>query len=327
MSDELHNLINGYLDGCLSDQEARRLNELLQADADHARRFAWAVLLHDRLQAEVQTGALSAAPLSEPPRVVPISRQRRWTATAVGAIAAIVLLGVFLWHGDTVPTASAAVLALDRMIEAASQPVDRMYRIRVTDHGPGGARPPVFSGGKGRKPGVDGAELYVRGSDKFVLVRHFGNGSDFITGSDGALGWAVAPKGPVHVSRDTRRFRRAVPGEHEEVPFLDLNAGFAELRRGYQLELSTAEETSNQKPETQHQLVAVKRSSDRPGPERVTLWFDSTGVAHRIELAGLPPDEGGARAVVLELVDQRDLGPDFFKHETHHDASRPVDWE
>ncbi len=60
------------------------------------------------------------------------------------------------------------------MIEAASQAVDRVYRIRVTDNGPGGAEPPVFSDKNGRKPGIDGAELFVRGSDKFVLIRHFG---------------------------------------------------------------------------------------------------------------------------------------------------------
>jgi hypothetical protein len=44
-------------------------------------------------------------------------------------------------------------------------------------------------------------------------------------------------------------------------------------------------------------------------------------------LAGLPQDQGGSVGVMLELVEQRDLGPDFFKHESHHDANRPVDWE
>jgi hypothetical protein len=326
MSDELQILIDGYLDDQLSDEEVSRLGDLLKQNPEHSKQFAQAMLMHDRLHAEVQANALGRVQ----PYDLTVSIQRlprkRWTLPAMAAAAAIFILASIFWHGGASPTASAAVVALDRMIEAAAQTVDRFYRIRVTDPGPEGAAPPVLSGGKGRKPGIDGAELYVRGLDQFVLVRHFGNGTDFITGSDGTIGWAVAPKGPVHLSHDTRRFRRAVPGEHEELPFTDLRAGLVELRRSYDLTLSPIDR-ADAESRAQSELVAVKKPGRRSGPERVVIHFDSEGVAHRIELFGLPADELRARAVVLNLVEQRELAPDFFKHETRHAADRPVDWE
>jgi hypothetical protein len=336
MNDDHQSLIDGYLDDCLSPEDSTRLNLLLKADAGFARRFARAMLLHDRLHTEHQASAIaSASELLEPRVELPAARRipllrGSWAVTSLTAIAATVVVGFFFWHAETATTASAASVALDRMIEAASQPVDRVYRIRVTDPGPAGAVPQVFSGKNGRKPGVDGAELYVRGSDKFVLVRHFADGTDFITGSDGALGWAVAPRGHVHLSRDVRRFRRAVPGEHEEIPFTDMESGFSELRRAYDLKLAAVDEAAAERADAQQQgwsrLDAVKR---RPGrsPGEVRIWFDSAGVAHRIELLGLSQDDTGPRAVALELIEQRDLGPEFFKHESHHGADRPLDWE
>jgi hypothetical protein len=327
MNQELQNLLDGYLDDQLSSKELERLKVLLKEHPVHAQQAAQAFLLHDRLYTEVRAESQTNEPIVD--AIVPTrmpTHRRRWIAPALAAVMAFLFVGLLLWQGDTTSKASAAVVALDRMIEAAGEPVDRVYRILVTDPGPDGPEPAVPSGGQGRKPGIDGATLYVRGSDQFVLVRRFGDGTDFITGSDGQIGWAAAPTGHVHLSRDTRRFRRAVPGEHEELPFIDLKASFSALRRGYDLELkdlplpqigTTAE----------RELVAMKRSANRPGPELVRIAFDSDGVARRIELSGLPPDEIRARGVALELIEQRDLGPDFFKHETHHDVNRPTDWE
>ncbi|HWA99576.1 MAG TPA: hypothetical protein VG713_13830 [Pirellulales bacterium] len=323
MDDQFQDLIDGYLDDSLSREQWLRLNAWLKVSPSHAERFARAMLLHDRLYTELRAEPVEAAPIK-----TLTLRQRfpimPWSVT-IGSIAALLLVALFFWQEQTVSSASAASAALDRMIEAAQESVDRVYRIHVIDYGPAGPAPQVQAGGGGRKPGIDGAELSVRGSDRFVLRRFFGNGTEFLTGSDGKIGWAVAPKGAVHLSRDTRRFRRAVPGEHEEVPFLDLRADFDELRRGYDLQLAAVEAGDAQARQWQR-LIAVRRGRHR-GPERVEVWFDDRGVAHRIELVGLPPEEQSPRSVVLELIEQRDLGPDFFSHESHHDADRPIDWE
>ena len=326
MGDELRNLIDGYLDDQLSDEQVSRLCALVKQDPEHARRFARAMLLHERLRAEAQANALVGGTSTEPFLLRRAWPRRRWTIRAMAAAAVVLIAAGILWHGGTSRSASGAVVALDRMIEVAGQAVDRVYRIRVTDPGPDGARPPVFSGAKGRKPGIDGARLYVRGPEQFVLVRQFGNGTEFVTGSDGTVGWAIPPKGPIHLSRDTRRFRRAVPGEHEEIPFTDLQAGFAELRRSYELTLDPANPADGESND-QAKLVAVKKPGRWPGAERIVVDFDAAGVAHRVELSGLPPDEMRARTVVLELLEHRNLGSDFFKHESHHLADRPIDWE
>jgi hypothetical protein len=312
MNHELQNLLDGYLDDQLSSDELERLNALLKEHPEHAQQAARVFLLHDRLHAEVRAESQTGEPVDH--AIVATgsyTHRRRWVAPALAAVVAFLFVGLLLWQGDTTSSASAAVIALDRMIEAAGEPVDRVYRILVTDPGPDGAEPPVPSGGQGRKPGIEGATLYVRGSDQFVLIRRFGDGTEFITGSDGEIGWAAAPKGP---------------GEHEELPFIDLEAGFSALRRGYDLELKDLplpEDASK----AERELIATKRSADRPGPERVQIAFDSAGVARRIDISGLKNSELRARGVALELIEQRDLGPDFFKHETHHDLSRATDWE
>jgi hypothetical protein len=252
--------------------------------------------------------------------------RRTMTLGGLGAIAALVMIALFISNSFLGNSATAASVALDRMIVAVSQSVDRVYRIRVTDHGPDGVAPQVFSGGGGRKPGVDGAELYVRGADKFVLIRQFGNGTKFITGCDGEIGWAVAPKGPIHLSKDTRRFRRAVPGEHEEIPFIDLQSGLAELRRAYDLSLVTTDDVESDM-HGWRQLQAVKRNRDYRGPDLVQIWFDTEGVAHRIAITGMQPDPGAPTSVELELIDREIPSADFYQHETHHDAGRPIRWE
>jgi hypothetical protein len=180
----------------------------------------------------------------------------------------------------------------------------------------------------GIKPNVDGAELYVRGADQFVLIRRFADGSPFITGSDGDIGWAVPPTGHVHLSRDVRRFRRAVPGERDAIPFLDLEASLEELRRDYDLELVEGNAGATG-AEGWSRLDARKHPHVRGGAEYVQIWFDAAGAAHRIAMQGLPQGEpdGSPQAVELDLVKNRDVPPNFFHHETHHAPDRPLAWE
>lgn len=330
-ADELTSLCDRYFDGDLNEAEQQRLNDAIKRDPLVARQLAQAMMFHDRLHAELQAQAVAdetslgtESVVTRLPRSTP-SRFSSWGWAALAAGIALLVTFVFVdRHGPS--SASAAVVALEKIIEAAKLPIDRVYRIRITDHGPSGEQPPVFSGAKGRKPGVDGAELYVRGNEKFVLIRQFGNGTRFVTGCDGEIGWAVPPKGPVHVSRDLRRFRRAVPGEKEQLPFVDMNAGFDELRRGYMLELAPVYDTDSDTQEW-NRFTAIKRAAKHRGPEEVRIWFDAAGVAHRIELTGLPQDDGSPVSVRLELTEQRDLGADFFKHDQYHDAARPIEWE
>jgi hypothetical protein len=317
---DIHRLIAEHLDGCLSAEDDALLGRLVAADKDVALAFARAAMVHDRLrdlfrEEPVITGEPPARLESGAMR--PFRSTRRWLAVLAGVAVAVVAVVLF-----QAPSRSgvAAAAAIERLVAAASAPIDREYRITVLDHGPDGPLPPVMSGGKGRKPGIEGASLFVRGADRFVLVRRFGDGTEFLTGSDGTIGWAVPPKGRVHLSQDARRFRRGVPGEHEELPFLDLRSGFDGLRRGYDLSLM-AEANGHQR------LEARRQARRRRGPDVVRVWFDEAGVATRIEIEGLPVEDNMPHSVAMTLVSQQDRGAGFYAHETHHPAERPVDWE
>jgi len=315
---EISRLIHGHLDDCLSADEETRLGRLVATDADVALGLARAAMLHDRLrdlfrQEAVLAGQPAAADTSA--EKAPVRRSQQWLAVT---LAVAVTLAAAVVYRPPSGGGVAAAAAIDRLVAAASTPVDREYRITVIDHGPN-APPPVIPGGKGRKPGVDGASLFVRGTDRFVLIRRFGDGTPFITGCDGSIGWAVPPRGHVHLSHDARRFRRGVPGEHEELPFLDLRSGFDGLRRGY--DLAVAEEPGGRR------LEARRRGHRRRAPEAVRVWFDGSGVATRIEIEGLAVEEGMPRSVALTLVSEHDRGIGFYAHETHHPADRRVDWE
>ncbi|MBL9093621.1 MAG: hypothetical protein JNL96_20555 [Planctomycetaceae bacterium] len=328
MHDDYQFLIDGYLDDTLAAHELRRLNDFVKSDAECARQFARAALLHDRLRTEVALSEASPPPIrsAERPQASSVSRRNRLAAALITTAAAVVI-GFVMRHGGATP-ASAASLALDRIIEAASQQVDRVYRIRITDYGPNGPQPQVAADRGGVKPNVDGAELSVRGRDQFVLVRRFADGSPFVTGSDGEIGWAVPPTGHVHLSRDIRRFRRAVPGEREAIPFLDLEASLEELRRDYELELVEGDAQAAG-AEGWSRLDARKHKRVRGGPEQVQIWFDGAGTAHRIALLGLPHGEpdGSPQAVQLDLLTNRDVPTNFFHHDMHHAPDRPQAWE
>lgn len=328
MHDDYRILINGYLDDTLTADELRRLNDFVRSDIECARHFARAALLHDRLRTEVALSQVPSLPMAsvERPAAPSVSR-RNWLAAAVLTAAAVVI-GMVVQHGGGVAPASAAGLALDRIIEAASQRITRVYQIRITDYGPNGPQPQIAADRGGIKPNVDGAELYVRGRDQFVLLRRFADGSPFVTGSDGEIGWAVPPTGHVHLSRDVRRFRRAVPGERDAIPFLDLEASLEELRRDYDLELVEGDARATG-PESWSRLDAQKHDRLRGGSEHVQIWFDSSGTAHRIALSGLPQYEpdGSPQAVQLDLLKNREVPADFFHHDTHHAPDRPQAWQ
>ncbi|CAB4975261.1 MAG: hypothetical protein F2840_18145 [Actinobacteria bacterium] len=325
---ELDRLIEGHLDGTLDDAAEARLGRLVAESAVVAGRLARAVLVHDRLIDLLRGEASASAATIEAESSVPppaIHRSRAFRLALPLGMAAVLAVGSLLLLRPAPANASAsASAALERLVRASAAATDRQYAIRVVDHGPGGVPDPVPADVGGRKPGVDGATLFVRGADKFVFVRTFADGTAFINGCDGTIGWSVPPTGHVHLSEDQRRFRRGIPGERDDLPFLSLAEGLAGFRRGYALSLVEAPEAGGRL-----RLEAVRTDSRHRGPARATIDFPAgaAAAAERIELGGLAPDGSGPDGVVLELVERAPLPADFFDHAHHHDASRLVDWE
>jgi hypothetical protein len=165
-----------------------------------------------------------------------------------------------------------------------------------------------------------GAMLHVRYPDQYVLIQKFPDGRPFATGSNGERSWVIPPGGAtVRVSRDPMRFRGPVPGHQHGIPFVNLRSDLVQLLDAYTVS-PLGPNAAGQRGQ-----LAVKKSSDYRGPNRVELWYDAdTGVIHRMVFAGMPKARGGPDSVAVELVDQRDLAADFFKHQSHQAPDRRV---
>lgn len=309
MTGDVNELIHAHLDGTLDPVGEGALGAWL-ANPDNARAFAAVALLHDRLRSVlvVAPGAAPPAPAEPASPARPRLRSRLAPVVVAGSLVAAVAVTLAVWLLAPAPVTAAA--ELERLIEAADTG-DRVYRITGLDPNPLPIEP--------RQAPIDGATLYVRAPDRYVLVRRFPDGREYPTGFDGERNWAALPDGAVRLSRDPLRFRWALPGHQHGIPFADLRSDLVQLRDAYTVTPLAADAAGRRG------LLAVKKSREYRGPNQVELWYDGrTGVIHRMVFEGLPKARGGPDSVSVDLLEQRDLGPDFFKHESHHGPNRRV---
>lgn len=322
-------LIQSYLDDALTAEQHDQLSQWLKADPAHAREFASAAMLHDRLRNE----AVNLEPSAE---VVPLpapAATRRWSGSFFALTTACLLLvaAFFIWQSAGTNSAAAAVVELNRIIAASSQPRDRTFSISVEET----ALPPrprakePAERGRPPKPSIDGATLHVRGPNQFVLQRRVNEQQLFITGSNGKTSWAVRPDGPVRVSPDLSRFNHDVPGHEHAMPLNNLHDGLEQLRKAYDVEvlpIEDAEEDAGPNADPSRLLVAVKKRGFR-GPLRMEITYAAvSGQIRQVRFVEMP--YGPERLTLrMTLVAERDQSADFFDHQSHHDPQRAVEIE
>ncbi len=333
MSASATDLIHGYLDETLTAEQQVELANWIKASPEHARQFSETVLLHDRLRAEMLAGeellvtpsvsegqhggAASNPSLTRRVASGDTSRARRTVLALSTALCLTLVVGLIFWQSVSSPVLAASD-ELQRIIQASEAALDRTYVVMALDENVGSEALP--STVRGAKPSVDGALLHVRGPNQYVLVRYFADGTEFITGSDGTTAWSVPPRGRVRVSSDATRFRGAVPGQQQAIHFIDMRNSLNQLQESYELELSP-----EMTPEGWRRMNATRKTTANGGPKQVTLWYDvQSGTIHRMLLERLPQARGGPRNVLLELTDERNLGPAYFEHTSHHDINREV---
>ena len=316
MTSSRTDLINGYLDETLSLEQHLALESWIRDNPEHAKQFIEATLLHDQLRSQM----LAVQVMSElESRPGPISRgSADFSSRVAVAIAFVAMLGLIFWIGrqsELTPALSASE-ELQRVIRSSEETVDRTYVITaIATEG----LPDVIPN-RAAIPSINGAMLHVRGHDQYVLIRFDDQGTRFITGSNGETAWSVPPRGRVRISRDPSRFRGVVPGQQHAIPFIEMRGSLKQLEQSYDLALVSISED-----ESLRCMVATRKENTLGGPKRVTLWYDDTsGAIHRMLMERLPQARGGPRSVLLELIEQSDLGPDFFDHTSHHDTSRTV---
>lgn len=314
----IENLIHGYLDETLDGEEQVALGQWIKDSPENARHFAKAVLLHDRLRSEVlalEVSELHESAFRQAGRPSFLWNGRYIALTAAACLIFLVLMVGLQFSGSPVLAASSE---LQRIINASESSLARTYIVTALDGNVEARSPSARS--RGEKPSVDGALLSVRGEDQYVLIRYFADGTEFITGSNGATAWSVPPRGRVRVSRDPTRFRGAVPGQQHAIPFIDMRNSLQQLQESYELDLSS--ETT---PEGWRQMTASRKTTATGGPKQVTIWYDEqSGRLHKMLLERLPQARGGPSNVLLELTEERDLGQEYYEHASHHDASREI---
>ena len=224
----------------------------------------------------------------------------------------------------TRPSTLSAAEALERIIESATQSVDRAYEIHVLEEYRQRRKPENLTEQQWlaeSNENVDGAMLYVGGTDRHVFVRTLTDGRVKKSGCDGNESWAFRDDGPVHVSDDLTRFRGKIPGQQQSIAFTDLYSQLTSLRDGYDVELS--EDTDRQSQI--RRLVGHRKSRDVRGPKSLELHFDrNDGTIHRMILDGLPRGHGGPKKVELVLVSQESLDDRFYSYAFHHDGERKI---
>ena len=335
MSSDARELIDGYLDDALTADQQEELSAWIKANSEHARIFAEAMLLHDRLRNTLST---AETPDAIHPSLT-IESPRGWlggswlmsSLTRTTAAAAVLILGLAtLWFSIGTQTASAAIRELDRIIVNSMRTKDRTFEIVVEDitterRGKRSARP---ESQRPPKPPLDGATLYVRSGNQFVLIRKTQDGLPFVTGCDGKQSWAINTRGPVRFSADVHRFDHDLPGHETSIPLTNLHEGLQQLKRAYDLTFSALgpEEYQTGDGNEARQLIAVKKPKER-GPQRVEIVYDATtGGILRMRFVQMPygPDRLDLR---LSLVSEEELSSDFFEHTSHHTPDRKIEVE
>jgi hypothetical protein len=133
--------------------------------------------------------------------------------------------------------------------------------------------------------GPFGAEAYVKGPDKWLILLKDANGPVFRRGFDGSAAWEVSKFGPPEVDPAVALFARFLILVHRGDP---LTPWLSQMR------------FKGKEPIGGGQAYVVEVVSLRPPPQ---LWFDtSTGLLLRIEY------RAGSAVLQLDWADYRDIG-------------------
>jgi len=320
MTPESLELIHRYFDGEITDSQMTQLEQALASSAELRQALVQMALLDEKLtycfdtpMSGIDTTETKAIQRSAPK---PMKPRMSWSsAVAFLATSAVLLVSLLLISNRNPLNASQE---LTRMIRSLSSG-DRLYRIDVEQVVlPNRKQLEKYDNTRPPKPSLDGARLYLRGTDQFVLMRFREDGMPFVTGSDGEIGWAIAPNGPVRTSKDTQEFHRDLPGHEHSIPLANLSQGLAQIQKAYSIQVIQSPYRTQQE-EQEAVLIGTKKSGER-GPKRIEIQYDwQSGRITQIRFIEMP--YGPERLTVrLTLIDELTLPATFFFH-LHHQSS------
>jgi outer membrane lipoprotein-sorting protein len=228
--------------------------------------------------------------------------------------------------------ANTAMASIEKMAVALDHAGDRTYSITVENSGKDNNSSTEQLREQSEEPGeravLNGATLYLRGSDKFVLFRQTPSGRTVINGSDGQTRWLIRPDRPVLVSNDPQAFRIPMPPELEAILSLDFKATLQHIRNNYKIKI--LEEVTDDKAQhnSRTYLDASKTSKDFPGPKNIEIWSDTkTGLLLRIEFADIHLEsDSSPKRLIIDLINQTKQPDEWFTRQAHQEADAEVDF-
>lgn len=345
-------LVHRYLDDCIEQDDLLKLQSLLRESEVYRDAFRDVALLHEQLSQTIPLFALPVEPIRTAPAPSIRKRSTRSAISLLAVVAAILVVAILLLPSRN---QSFAGSELQRILQA-NQNAYLHYRIDV-DQTARIKKPRTKTNAEARppKPSLHQAELFVEGADRFVLIRIPDPGQVFITGCDGSISWAIAPQGPVRISKDLSQFSRDIPGHEHSIPLANLKLGFEQIQKAYDVQFlapspdeyspddygpddygpdapnSDAPDADESGDDT-HQsdssggeaiLIATKHRGER-GPKRIEIHYDSiTGEIQHMRFVDMPygPDQITIR---LSLLDHSSVPDEFFHHTYHHSSDRAV---
>ncbi len=344
-------LIHGYLDETLSEEQLETLAQWLKADAKNAEQFAQMCLLHNELRATwvdepMVAGAAWASSMTakdvaseNPVVIVPtvhddVSQDQRshWLrrqASRFGPVLSIAaMLFLIIWfRGGVHNEAAAASAELHRIADVAEVTDDVKFAIAVEQRAKNVSERGKPESGRPPKPSLADATLYLRNGGQFVLICRNPDREPYITGRDTTFSWAIAPNGPVRVTRDRDEFNRDVPGHEHDMPLTNIRQWLSHMSDAYELSLLPQavieKDTGGTEIEDVRTIFATKRRGQR-GPKRVEIQYSmQTGVIQSLRFVDMPYGPERITVVVTRQLTES-LPGDFFHHTAHHDGQRRV---
>lgn len=255
--------------------------------------------------------------IREPERVARPTTARSLRAWRTGlAVAATLLVSCsLLWLLS--PGESRASVVLKEIGRVSLEPHDRVYTLKHV-----GSRP-------GERPQREGS-LYLRGHEGLVVVCDEG-----ILGCNAAECWFVPSNGPVVVAenfdwiisssiREKRELEllKAISVESRRAPLVQLSAVVALVRQDYDVALESAASPGRDPMEVLVGRLRARGPSDLPDTIRIWSRADSR-IIHRAEFSW-GSEEARTNRLVLELTERGPVPSDWYTHERHHPADRPV---
>ena len=315
---QIENLIVGHFDGTLNEDQEQELATELGTSAESKQFFLSYMRMEGRLHSLGRDGflrepsaepafkpELSAAKSADVETLVHSSRQRlRLFAASSLAVCASVML--MLLSGVLWPSTVNANSVLKRAQAAASELIDRTYRVTLSR--------------EGERSSMRELRVDARGGGRFVL-RPLDEA--YVVGSDGTDYWLTRQDEPVWVTRKrgalVPKLRRTminswlfgIASSPNEPLLLDMAGVLSQIERKHDIELMDSTRSAEH-----HVRATLRRGRHNPPsntPETIDFWADAeSGVGLRAEMRW-----ADGRQMQFELLGSVPLSDRWYHYSEH----------